>query len=122
MYDFSIDDQERHWTTFPAEINASKFFRTILLDSPALNLSVNPITSLVPQTLGITSLEFLRNAQSADFYPNCSFDSTNLPTVSTEENTGRLGLVFVFGFDQDGSIDLESQRFLQELALKQKVR
>lgn len=122
MYDFSIDDHERHWNTFPADVKASDTFRSVLLGSPTLNLSFNPATSLVPQTLGITSLEFLQNHQSTDFYVNSSVESSNphLPVVSADEaGASRLCLVFVYGFDQDGtSIDASSARLLQELQLK----
>ena len=138
VYDFSIDDQERHWSTFPADVKATDFFRAVLMGNPMLNLSFNVNGSLVPQTLGVVSLEFAHSrATGVDFYANSSsFDSAsasasaNQHTLSSLEEGGsrddsassaRLCLVFVYAHDQDGTIDLDTQRLLQEIAIKHKA-
>ncbi|OTF79539.1 XRP2-like protein [Euroglyphus maynei] len=57
VYDFSIDNREKHWTIIGSpngKLNES--FCSIPLDNDQLNLSFNPLTSLVPITEGITSL------------------------------------------------------------------
>lgn len=138
VYDFSIDDQERHWSTFPGDVKATDFFRAVLMGNPMLNLSFNVNGSLVPQTLGVVSLEFAHSrATGVDFYANSSsFDSAsasasaNQHTLSSLEEGGsrddsassaRLCLVFVYAHDQDGTIDLDTQRLLQEIAIKHKA-
>lgn len=139
MYDFSIDDQERHWRAFPADVKATDYFRAVLMGNPLLGLSFNANSSLVPQTLGVVSLEFAQKNtvnRGVDFYGNSgSFDSASPTnhqmTVSsvggasvTRDDNGstRLCLVFVYAFDQDGTIDIDTQRLLQEVAIKHKVK
>ncbi|KAH9506666.1 Protein Xrp2 [Dermatophagoides farinae] len=57
VYDFSIDNRDKHWTIDSSNNKLNESFCSIPLDNNQLNLSFNPLTSLVPITEGLTSLD-----------------------------------------------------------------
>nr|XP_027205746.1 protein XRP2-like [Dermatophagoides pteronyssinus] len=61
VYDFSIDNREKHWTIDSSNNKLNESFCSIPLDNEHLNLNFNPLTSLVPITKGITSLDSINN-------------------------------------------------------------
>ncbi|CAG2117045.1 unnamed protein product, partial [Medioppia subpectinata] len=51
IYDFTLNDEEQHWTLFSNSVKADDYFSGITCDDE-LELSFNWMTSVVPKTLG----------------------------------------------------------------------